>query len=93
MRWLGWRPVEGWLPPDTWQAWLSNRFLRGTWRHRTSSPEGREDRAPEAGPGAQAPRGSGFHTWCHRTTPRGFGPVEAIPEHPVSEGCVEAPDL
>jgi hypothetical protein len=50
-----------------WQDWLSNRFLRGTWRHRTSSPEGREDRAPKASLVVQAHRGLVPHTWQHRT--------------------------
>jgi hypothetical protein len=57
MRLLGWCPAEGLLPLDTWQSWPSCRFLNGTWRHRTSSPGGREVRAPEAGPGAQAHKG------------------------------------
>jgi hypothetical protein len=62
MRYLGWLPAKGWLPPDTWQSWSSGHFPRGTWRHRTSSPMGREVWAALVGAGAQVPWRSGFHT-------------------------------
>jgi hypothetical protein len=55
-----------------WQRWFSGCFLRGTWRHRTSSPEGWEVQVPLAGPDAQAPWGSGFHM---------REPMVAVPEH------------
>ncbi|PVH66478.1 hypothetical protein PAHAL_1G257600 [Panicum hallii] len=64
-----------WNPLDTWRCWFSSRFYRGTWRHRTSSLVGWEVRPPLAGPGAQAPWGSGFHTWGPKIIPWWFGPV------------------
>jgi hypothetical protein len=92
MRLLGWHPAEGLLPPGTWQSWPSCRFLSGTWWHRTSSPVGREVRALEAGLGAQAHRD--LAPTRGGTDPLGgSGPVEAILEHPIPEGYVEAPDL
>jgi hypothetical protein len=51
-------------------------------------PPRREGRSgsPRPTQGAQAPWGSGHHTWRHRTTPRWFGPVVAAPEHPIHVG-------
>jgi hypothetical protein len=92
MRLLRWCPAESHLPPDAWPSWPSCGFLSGTWQHRTYPPGGGEVRALEAGPGAQAHRGLAPTRGSTRP-PGGSGPVEAIPEHPVLEGYVEAPDL
>jgi hypothetical protein len=56
-------------------------------------PGGMGGLGPLAGPGAQAPWGSGFFTWGPRTTPRWSGLVTAVPEHLYPCGHVEAPDL